>query len=272
MGYGRGAIDHRLAIGRLHLLYPGVYAVGHADVSLHGRWRAAVLACGAGAVLSHRDAAHLHGFRQSARSAIDVTTAARGRHGPKGITIHRVRFLHPADVTQVQRIPVTTVARTLLDNAEVLNARQFRRAFEESERHRLFDLHAVEALCARSPGRRGLKPLGQLLGERLEPAPSRTEIEHVFFDICRASGIKLPLMNAALLGYVIDALWPEERVAVELDSYEFHRTRADLERDHQRQVALAVAGYRVLRFTWRMVTREPEAVAAAVRAVLLQAA
>lgn len=272
LGIGAGAIDYWIANCRLHRLHRGVYAVGHANLSLHGRWHAAVLACGPGAVISHRDAAHLHGFRKSARSTIDVTGLGRSRHHRPGITVHRVRFLHADDITSADGIPVTTVARALLDLAEVLNARQFRRAFEDAQRHELFDVAAVQAVCARARGRRGLKPLNALLNEWLPPAASRTEIEHLFADICRDHGVPVPIMNASLLRYEVDAFWPEKRVVVELDGYEFHRTRSDLERDHARHVALEVAGYRVLRFTFARITREPALVAAQVEAVLSQAA
>src|SRR4051794_37039456 len=112
LGFGRDAIDKRVASGRLHAVHLGVYAVGHSHLDLHGRWMAAVLACGPGAVLSHRDAAQLHGFYESWRRAIDLTAPGRSRHKSPLITVHRPRRLQSEDVTIKDRIPVTTVART----------------------------------------------------------------------------------------------------------------------------------------------------------------
>src|SRR5207253_1834821 len=120
---------------RIHL---GVYAVGHPHLSGRGRWMAAVLACGDGALLSHRSAAAVWGFAPAAASRIDVTAGGRSRHGQPGISLHRVRSLHPDDHAVRDHIPVTTVARTLLDVSEVMSPRQLERAFEE-----------VDAVCSR---------------------------------------------------------------------------------------------------------------------------
>src|SRR5436190_1133161 len=119
LGFGEGAIKYRLKTGRLHRLYPGVYAVGHTVIGLKGRWMAAVLACGTGALLSHRSAGALLELRPSSRRSIDVTTPLRGRSGHAGITLHRVRRLDPEDRAIHDAIPVTSVARALLDYAEV---------------------------------------------------------------------------------------------------------------------------------------------------------
>lgn len=131
LGLGRGAIAHRLAVGRLHRVHPGVYAVGHPLLAARGRWMAAVLACGRSALLSHRTAASLWGLMPTAAARTDVTTPARSRGGPPGIRIHRVRSLHPEDGATVDGIPVTSVSRTLLDLAEVLSAGRLARALEE---------------------------------------------------------------------------------------------------------------------------------------------
>jgi very-short-patch-repair endonuclease len=271
LGVGRGSIAKRVARGHLHPIYRGVYAVGHADLTLHGRWRAAVLSCGPHAVLSHRDAAHLWDFRRSARRAIDVTAPGRSRHLRDGITIHRPRALHRDDVTTHERIPVTTIARTLLDLAEVLTPRQLRRAYEEAQRSDRFDLRAIQATMARAHGRRGLKPLGVLAAEQLDAPATKRELEARFYDVLREFGLPMPHFNAALHGYEVDALWPEQRIVVELDSYEFHgKSRARHDRDRVKQVHLQLKGYRVLPYTWRMLS-DPAAAAAQLRTFLVPA-
>jgi hypothetical protein len=262
IGVGRGSIAHWLRIGRLYLLHPGVYAVGHPEVSLHGRWRAAVLACGPGAALSHRDAGELDGFYSSRRRAIDVTAPGRSRHKSALITVHRPRTLHPDDVTTKDGIPVTTVARTLLDLAEVLKPHQLRRAWNESQRLELFDLKAIRATMARGVGRRGLKPLAALVSEQLDAPATKEQFQARFDDeVVRPFGLERPIYGAPLLGYEIDALYPRERLAIELDSFEFHgRSRAAHERDRVKQLDLQLAGYTVVRLTWSMLN-EPAVVA-----------
>src|SRR3954470_23301404 len=137
LGIGRRAIAHRIAAGRLHVKWPGVYAVGHPRLTLEGWWMAAVLATGLGARLSFRSAAMLWGIRQTDRTQIEVTRAVAGR-GLDGIERHRANL--PADEVTVHRgIPVTTVPRTLLDLATVLTPRQLARAVNQAEILRLGD-------------------------------------------------------------------------------------------------------------------------------------
>src|SRR4051812_48907368 len=158
-GLSRSAIQRLIAAGWLHPLHIGVYAVGHRDVSWLGRCTGAVLASGPDALLSHQPAAGLWEIRRSSSAMMHVTVA-RPRKGPRGVTVHRVRSLHPEDVAEIDRIPVTSPARTLLDNAEVLTLREVIRMIEEAERRQIFDLKAVERLLDRSRGHHGIKPLG----------------------------------------------------------------------------------------------------------------
>jgi hypothetical protein len=194
-------------------------------------------------------------LRTDAR-ATDVM-APRGRHGGPGIRLHRTRFLHPEDTAVRDGIPVTSVARTLLDLAEVLTPRQLERAFEQAERLRLLDVRAVERLCARSPGRRGRKPLASLLeSQQALPADTRSELERRFLDLCRDAGLPLPALNVSLAGFEVDAYWPQARLVAELDSYSFHRSRRSFESDRARDAALQVAGCRVIRITHRRLDGE----------------
>jgi hypothetical protein len=272
IGLGRGAIHHRVVVGRLHRLHVGVFAVGHTAVSLRGRWLAAVLACGPNAVLSHRSAAELWELRRSSRASIDVTAPGRRRQGPPQIAVHRARGLDRNDRTTRHRIPVTSVARTLLDLAEVVRPRELARALEEAERLRLFDLRAIEALRERSNGRRGLRPLIALLNEQNEPPPmTRSELERCFLDLCDDAGLPRPAVNVHAQGYEVDALWRNQKLAVELDSRAFHLTRAAFERDRVRDATLQLAGYRVLRITHRRLHNEPKTIADTIRALLATA-
>jgi hypothetical protein len=182
--------------------------------------------------------------------------------------VHRVRRLDPDDRTARDGIPVTTVARTLLDLAETLAPTQLQHSFEEAERLGLLDMRAIERLRDRSRGRRGLKPLAALVEAHCGPAPmTRSELERRFLDLCRDAGLPPPIANATVANMEVDMLWPRERLVVELDGHAYHSTRAAFERDRVRDGALQQAGYRILRLTDRRLA-EPAAVAETVQSLL----
>lgn len=257
----RKSVEHRLREGRLYQLYRGVYAVGGRKVSRRGWITAAVLACGPEAVASHHAAAAVHMLRPSSRTVIDVTVPGRSRHPRKGIKVHAVRHLHPEDRAVVGNIPVTSVARTFLDQAEVLQPHQLANMLTEAESRRLFDLRAIERLIARSPGRHGLKPLMALIASYIEPPVTRSDLERAFLRLCVEFGIPLPVMNLIVAGHRVDAVWLDERLVVELDSRTHHLTTTAFEEDRRRDADLQLAGFRVLRITWRRLQDEPREVA-----------
>lgn len=264
LGVARGAIDFRLRAGRLHSVHRGVYAVGHASLSQRGVWFAAVLAYGEGTVLSHLGAAALWGLVDPV-PRVDVT-APRGRPGRKGIRLHRAT-VYPEERAMRHEIPVTSVARTLLDIAELSSERRLRRAYEEADRLGLLRREAVERACERGVGRRGLAVLQKLMVEERTGA-TRSALEDLFVSLCRREQLPTPTVNARLLGFEVDALWQEQRLVAELDGFAFHHHRAAFERDRARDAALQAAGYRVVRFTHRRLERESDAVAQELRAML----
>jgi hypothetical protein len=245
----------------------GVYAVGHRRLSGDGRLMAGLLACGSGAVLSHRSAGHVWGIRPSASRRIEVTVP-RTRRGRPGIAMHRTRSLLPDEVAVHDGFPVTSVGRTLVDLAGVLRRDELAQAIGQAERLGLFDLPEIEAACARGNGRRGVRSLTRLLARYCEPAFTRSELERRFAALCDRHALPLPSFNVNLHGHEVDALWKDHRLVIELDGWEWHRTRAAFERDRRRDAELARAGYRVLRFTWRQLEDEPAFVAATVAQAL----
>jgi hypothetical protein len=268
MGLRRGAIEHRVARRRLHPLHFGVYAVGHTRLSVSGRWMAAVLACGPAALLSHRCAAHLYSILGTDSARIDVTVTGRSRRGRRGITLHLVRRLHPRDRAVLDGIPVTSTARTLSDLAATPGV-DLRRAVDEAERLELFDLGEMEDVLRRSRGRPGIRALKAVLRDYREPlAYIRSDLERLFLDLCRGSGLPLPAVNVFLGDTEVDFLWGNQKLVVELDGYGFHSTRAAFEADRTRDATLQLAGYRVLRITYRRLQRGPEAVLDEVRRLL----
>ncbi len=173
LGFGRGAIHHRLAAGRLHRLHPAVYAVGHTRLTDRGRWMAAVLACGTGAFLSHQSAGALWGLRPTSRATIDVTAPGRTRPISSGISVHRVRHPHSDDRCVRDGIPVSSAARTLLDLAEVVSPTQLRRAFEEADRLELIDMQSDRATARQKP--RPARPQAPGCPTRHPPRPGATD-------------------------------------------------------------------------------------------------
>ncbi|MGE5282052.1 MAG: DUF559 domain-containing protein [Chloroflexota bacterium] len=243
--------------------------MGYSRLGVAGRRWAAVLAYGDGGLLSHRSAAALWGLMRWHRGPVDVTadTGRQGIRRKEGIFIHRGR-IHTEDRTQRGGIPVTTVARTLFDVAEFVDFGRLESAWEEADRLRLLELRAVEQVCERGYGRRALKPIRRLLAAAQAPTLTRSPLEYEFADFCRRHGLPAPSLNTTVLGREVDALWPRQRLAVELDGWEYHRHRAAFERDRTRDSALMAAGYRVIRVTHRRLTREGDALAREI-AVLL---
>jgi Protein of unknown function (DUF559) len=234
---------------------------------------AAVLAVGSGAALSHRSAAALWGLRRTARPKIDVTTPRRAHHRAV-IQVHRVRALPDDDVTTVSGIPCTTVARTLLDLAEVLPRLDIERAIEQAELINSFDGNAVSRVLARHPTRRASLVLRKVLRQyEVGWGMPRSELEERFLALCARADIRRPKVNVPLAFVddgtaIVDALWRRERLVVETDGRAVHGTRAAFERDRRRDAQLLLAGFRVARFTWRQVTQEGSEVAAILRALL----
>jgi very-short-patch-repair endonuclease len=268
LGYTRHQIQRRIEAGRLHIIHRGVYAVGRRKLTIRGRWMAAVLAGGPGAVLSHRDAAALHDLRRAGSAkAIHVTAPAKKRPRP-GIHVHQASHLHPDDRTVVDGIPVTSLHRTLLDYAETARRHELQWAFEAYDRQDLLDMGKLDAVIARNPGRRGIKPLRALIAEYRGAPDTRSKNERRFLALIRAARLPEPSVNVFVAGIVVDFFWPEHRLVVEVDSYRFHHTPADRAADRRKERTLKTAGCTVLRVPDTELTEAPDATVADVRARL----
>ncbi|MGB2710212.1 MAG: DUF559 domain-containing protein, partial [Conexibacter sp.] len=260
-------LNARLAAARLVRIHPGVYAPGHRHLRREGFWLAAVLAAGPAAVLSHRDAAALHAIRPANGTRIDVSTTAE-RCSTRTLRIHARRWLDADDVVAVEGIPVTTVERTLVDLAEVLDAAGLAKALSEAERANVLDVRRLAATLGRTRGRRGAghRRIRAALDEHrhLGVTLTRSELEDRFLLALAAHGVPRPHMNRQIAGYEIDASWPQARLAVELDGFAHHRHRRAFARDRAKGNALARAGWTLLRFTHDDVVRRPAQVASSV--------
>jgi predicted transcriptional regulator of viral defense system len=262
-GIRRALVDFRLAQGRLHIVHRGVYAVGHRALTPEGRMLAAVLAYGPTAVLSHRPAAEHWGLLLGVSSAVHVTVPGRGTlMRRRGIVVHRTPDV---DAETLRAVPVTTVPRTLLDLAATAGRRTLDRAIERAETLRLFDLAALEPMLAeRRPGVAVLRAALAVYDD----APTRSELERRFLELCDEHDLPRPLVNTRVGGYEVDFLWPEQRVIVETDGLEWHSARGARARDHERDAALVLAGYRPHHVNWRQVVHQPATLAGLVRRLL----
>jgi hypothetical protein len=272
-GLTRLMVQRRLESGRLQPLHRGVYAVGHRRLRREGFWLAAVLAAGPGALLSHREAAALHGLRPAERTTVDVAVAARRQ--VRGVQVHRVERLDPQEATEVDGIPVTSIARTLVDLAAVVPPRAVLKALNEAERSHRLDVGAIERVLARTRGRngRGHERIKRALRElaRAGTAMTRSVLEDRFLTLLDVHGLPRPAANAWTHSMEVDACWPRARLVVELDGWDVHRTRQAFQLDRTRSNDLQAEGWTVLRFTHADVVHRPAETADRVRRALARA-
>jgi predicted transcriptional regulator of viral defense system len=272
IGIGAASVKRRVAKGRLVRLYRGVYAVGHVQRTPETRWIAAVMASGPGSVLSHLDAASLWQIYKRSGANMHVTTTAPSVRRLPGVKVHRARRLDPEDVTKKDGIPVTTVARTLIDLTDILPSDRILRAVREAEYLKLLDVNSLIAAVQRANGRRRLRALNEAIERHTPGQIVREELEHRFQELLHAGGLPKPQTNVKVKTwrgtYEVDCLWAEQGVAVELDGRDAHMRAAAFEEDRARDAALTATGLRPLRFTWRRLTEEPDDLLAELKATL----
>jgi very-short-patch-repair endonuclease/predicted transcriptional regulator of viral defense system len=258
-GLSRHWIDLHLKKGWLQLVHRGVYRVGPVEAP-HQLEMAALLACGAGAVLSHQSAAALWEIlpHPGARVPVTVSTTRNLRGRSSGIRVYRVRGHRSDEVTCLGVLQLTTPARTLLDVAGALSARDLEQAVARADRRRLLDRSQLELLLSRYPRRPGRARIRTVLASLDGPVLTRSVAEERFIALIRKVGLPLPQTNVLVSGFEVDALWQEERLIAEIDGFAFHSARVVFEKDRHRDGVLTAAGYRVLRITWRQLTQEPE--------------
>jgi len=263
VGIRKNAVTRRVRRGQLHRIHRGVYAVGHRGLSLHGRFMAAVLACGEGAVLSHVSAAVLWELLRPIDGPVHVSVpTGAGLRKRVGSPLHRPPSLaEPSSspsylpqeggrggrllITHRHDIPVTTVPRTIHDlrHSSLLPPRLLRRAIRQAE-HRGYRLDGIAT-------------------DR-----TRSDLETLFLDLCRHYGLPTPEVNVKLGPWEVDFLWRSQRVVVETDFWAYHRGSVAFEDDHERDLDLRAAGYTVLRFADKQLEEEHERVAAVIRRAL----
>jgi very-short-patch-repair endonuclease len=265
-GLDANAVDYRVKVGRLHRVHKGVFAVGHTSLSPLSNAMAAVLACGDGAVLSHRSAAALWNIDPTWRLPVEVTTTGNRRH--RRVRAHRSRTLDAQDVTTRDGIPITTPARTVVDLADVLDDRALARAVNEAQVLRIMRLEELAIQLERSPGRRAMRRLRGFV-ERAD-GPTRSELEDEFLRFVERYDLPRPEINQTIAGYEVDAVWRQRRLVVELDSRRYHDLAQPFESDREKDANLLAAGFPVVRVTWWRLRGRPAAEADRLHTLLRQ--
>jgi len=260
-GWSPWALRRRLRAGLLRELFPRVYMVGPGEPP-GAREKAALLVAGKGAVLSHQTAAAQWGFTRPATGApIHVMLVGTGRGRICGLHTHRVTRLEPEERSERGGFPLTSPARTLLDVAAVVGGRELEQILAGVERSGMIPAPAWPGLLVRYQGRPGVAALRVAMEIPAGPAFTRSEAENAFLELARQSTLPPPEANVTLGPWEIDFLWRSPRVAVEVDGYEYHRTRADFERDRAKDAWLQARDFLVLRVSWRQIREQPVATA-----------
>jgi predicted transcriptional regulator of viral defense system len=276
LGLSERTVQDRCARGRLHRIHRGVYSLVPRELlTRRGHWMAAVLMCGAGAVVSHRTAAVLHGLLDYNGANTDVAIPSRYSRRRGSVAVHGSTNLTPADLTVKDNIPCTTTARTLLDLADVVERRRLERAFDQTEMMGEFDLRAVEDQLRRNPTRAAARKVKALLDEHyIGSTPTENELEEAFLALCRRIDVPPPELQQWIMlpdgGDPIraDFLWRNERVVVETDGARVHGTAQARQRDPRRDQRLTVYGWRPIRAPWRQVFYRPAELEATLIALL----
>jgi predicted transcriptional regulator of viral defense system len=272
-GLTTAEIKSRIASRYLIRVHRGVFRVGHQSPSLEAGYMAAVKACGEGSLLFGRAAAHLLGLLKRPPSLPEVLTVTQRR--PRGVTTHRARRTDViageartrlTDATRWRRIPVTTVPRTLVDLAAVLDEDELARAVHQADvRHHTTPVH-VEKVLLRRHNWPGASQLRRVIWGEVPVTLSK--LESSFIAAVRRAGLPLPESNRRVDGRYVDCRWPKHSLTVELDSYRYHRTRHIWEQDRQREREARARRDEFRRYTWRDVDEEPEPMLADLRRLL----
>jgi very-short-patch-repair endonuclease len=265
-GISRRAIAHRVATGRLHRQHTGVYLLDSPQLASRlTLLTAAVAACAPDAALSHRSAAEHWGMLPPHDGDIDVTVTGRNPGSRRGVRRHRTRTLEPRDIRTRRGIRVTSPARTIVDNARDPDLEELVATALDA---RLVSQRQIDEAIARCPKSPGVPRLHALVHQEGGPRVTRSWGERRILSLIRTAALPVPETNVPLHGFVVDALWRDLRLVVEVDGYEYHGGRASFESDRARDATLVAAGYRVIRFTAVQLRDEPLVVIARLAAAL----
>lgn len=270
LGMPSSTITLWLRKGHLHLIHPGVYAVGHTKLTQEARWMAATLACGEGSALSHEPAGQLLWFiERREQHGLHVSLPGGRWSNPAGIRVHRPRHLDPIDITSRQCISVTTPTRTVWDLTAVWPEDRARRIFERVDGRQNLDRTRMRELLDAAPSHKGARLVAELLGN--PPLPLhvvRSWLEEQVLHVCSENDLPLPVPGVVLLGYEVDFLWPDAKFIVEADGGH-HMEASQRDSDNDRDFVHGRAGFLTRRYSYKAMGRERQ-VRAEIRGALLE--
>ncbi|HET9677981.1 MAG TPA: type IV toxin-antitoxin system AbiEi family antitoxin domain-containing protein [Solirubrobacterales bacterium] len=264
VGYTREAIDHRIRTGRLHPLHRGIYAVGRSNVTDHGRWMAAVLAC-PGSVISHSSAAALWRMGPERRGLVELSLPSLSRRRRPGLEIHQRPSLKERDLTREYGIPCTTPIQTLIDVSLRLDRSGVERMIDEADKYNVTHPPQLRRALEARAGEPGVAKLRFILDRRTFRL-TKEELERRFLPLARKAGLPVPLTGQWVNEFEVDFYWPDLGLVVETDGLRYHRTPAEQARDRLRDQTHTAAGLTPLRFTHEQVRYEPQHVLEVLRA------
>jgi very-short-patch-repair endonuclease len=270
-GTSKGTVRRRVQTGTLVRVHRGVFLLGSHPFDFPTRALAAVLACGPGTFASHLAAGFVWQMLAVEPETIDVSVVERQARARAGISTHERRRFDRSDTRIRDLVPVTSPSLTLLDLAVVLPPIEFDRAIDEARSRRLTSQSELAACVRRHQGHHGVGLIERVL--RDDTGFSRSEAERMLLRLIEDAGLPRPLRNARVEGLEVDFLWPDLRLVVEMDGYRWHSSRAQLNRDRERDSILVARGYRVLRISYdqlhdrsRLIARLAATIALASRA------
>lgn len=272
-GVPAATVSDWLGTGRLHQIHRGVYSVGQPVGGADARRMAAVLACGAGAYLSHRCCCeHWELVPAAPGTPLEVTVLGRRPKGPRGVRVHRAEEVAEDELTVLRGVPVTSAARAVIDLAATADRYTVAKAYEEGLIQGFYDRDEMARLVDRHAGRRGIKKVRFLVERDAPPSWTIGEAHKRLLELVRSAGLPHPETEVQIGPYRVDMLWRRERVIVEVDGATYHSLPSRIEADKRRDAELAARGYIVIRVTWRQLIDEPHAVLARITSVLAQRA
>ncbi|MHB8658600.1 MAG: DUF559 domain-containing protein [Solirubrobacteraceae bacterium] len=278
-GLTRKWIRRQLSAGLLHRRHQGVYLLGHPILLPGAREFAGVLACGARAYVSHGSSAGLWVLAKPEPEPgsspgcgpdrpVHITVVGRSCKPRKGLCIHNVIRLHPADRASCHGIPLTAPARTIIDCAAEVTPDEVEDLLAEAHARGLADEQAIDRAIARWPHRAGVAAVRTARRHEGGPKWTRSKAERIMRSLLREARLPEPRMNEFVVGWPADFLWPAHRLIIEVDGYLAHGHRRAYERDRRRDQAHIAAGYTVIRITYRQLQGEPLSIVAMIAAAL----
>lgn len=263
-GLDKDAVAYRVHCSRFHPVFHGVYSVGCGELPPLALELAALLACGENSFISHRSAAFVWGLRAMAPTLVEVSVVGRCCASRKGIRVHRIQSIDPAELRRHDGLWVSSPTRAVLEVAATATADELANVVNEGHGLRLFTPRELEATLRRHRGRRGVAKLAEVLGDKDAMTITRSRAERAFLKLIRDARLPAPEVNRRLGQYSPDFMWRREHLIVELDSYQFHGGPAGFQNDREKDLVYRDAGFDVLRPTRNHVVHQPARVLAMV--------